>query len=433
MFDAEWIEKIALIVKKYNSSAYIIAVVVVIAVNWFYQSQKPVESPAFPLFVAEKLAKEIEDDVEKKVKGSRRLGVFRGERSVAKLHIKELKIGDLVGDGSFCDVREVKEVSLSMDERNDNEKEEEKRFELVEKSKARLQNFKYPYVIKHVRSKIVEENDKEEFAKAASELIMEAKYLEGLSHKNIISIRAIAKGDASAYAKGGHSDSFFILMDRIETTLKNKLNQWRLAEDQGHGAAPFVAAFQPNIMPVRMQYVRDLASACDYLHQQNLVYRDFKPSNIGFDWKGTVKLLDFGLIAELPKEGYLTQRAGTVRYIAPETALGKYDSKADVFALVLILWEILALQSYFVGKDTNLDHIKAIVEGEREPLNETWPIGIRKLIIKCQNGDPRKRPNMKQMGAALEAEIEKLQDKADLTEAATNDSADESEGTFLKQ
>lgn len=431
LFSDEAWHEFLLGVKEWHSVTYIVAIVVIFVANWYVQATNP-SKPALAPWMAVKIAKDVEDDVEEKVKESRYLK--DNAKEVPTFQLKELKVGELLGEGSFCEIKEVKAMMLRT---NSSVDEKDGRTEIVTKSRERLPNGNAPYAIKHVRTKLLE--DKDEFIKAASELVLEAKYLSSLNHRNIITVRGVAKGNANAYeTAGGHADSYFVLMDRIESTLKSKLAVWRMAQDHGSGNCPFqkdgnVKGGCPAVTANRLEIVRDLANACEYLHAKRLVYRDFKPSNIGFDWKGAVKLLDFGLVAELPEEGFLTQRTGTVRYMSPECALGKYNCQADVFSLTLILWEILSLQSYFADKETNLDHVKAIMEGKREPLNEMWPIGIRKLMIKGWGGDPAKRPTMKSLGAGLEEEMEKLRQKQDLNEAATNDSQEEKEsgGTIL--
>lgn len=71
----------------------------------------------------------------------------------------------------------------------------------------------------------------------------------------------------------------------------------------------------------------------------SVIYRDLKPSNIGFDVRDDAKLFDFGLAIEFQPEAVengnykLTGMTGTMRYMAPEVALShSYTEKADVFS-----------------------------------------------------------------------------------------------------
>ena len=107
-----------------------------------------------------------------------------------------------------------------------------------------------------------------------------------------------------------------------------------------------------------------MAGALGAAHRVGVVHRDLKPDNIflaKFDAVGeVVKVLDFGLAKLLEKaatgEEQLTDhnlRLGTPRYMAPEQALGiqPIDSRCDVYALGLLLFEMLAGRAPFTGED----------------------------------------------------------------------------------
>ena len=107
-----------------------------------------------------------------------------------------------------------------------------------------------------------------------------------------------------------------------------------------------------------------MAGALGAAHRVGVVHRDLKPDNIflaKFDAVGeVVKVLDFGLAKLLEKaatgEEQLTDhnlRLGTPRYMAPEQALGiqPIDSRCDVYALGLLLYEMLAQRAPFIGDD----------------------------------------------------------------------------------
>ena len=107
-----------------------------------------------------------------------------------------------------------------------------------------------------------------------------------------------------------------------------------------------------------------MAGALGAAHRVGVVHRDLKPDNIflaKFDAIGeVVKVLDFGLAKLLDRaatgEEQLTDhnlRLGTPRYMAPEQALGiqPIDSRCDVYALGLLLFEMLAQRAPFVGDD----------------------------------------------------------------------------------
>ena len=107
-----------------------------------------------------------------------------------------------------------------------------------------------------------------------------------------------------------------------------------------------------------------MAGALGAAHRVGVVHRDLKPDNIflaKFDAVGqVVKVLDFGLAKLLDRaadnDGLVTEanlRLGTPRFMAPEQALGirPIDSRCDVYALGLLLFEMLAQRAPFIGED----------------------------------------------------------------------------------
>ncbi len=123
------------------------------------------------------------------------------------------------------------------------------------------------------------------------------------------------------------------------------------------------ARLRRGALPVRqaIPIALEMLSALDAIHKEQLTHRDLKPSNIFLTPHG-VKLLDFGLAKPGPSqpgesrvetESQLTVAGaivGTPQYMAPEQLLGKFvDSRADLFAAGLILFEILTGTKAFKG------------------------------------------------------------------------------------
>ncbi|HEU4768838.1 MAG TPA: serine/threonine-protein kinase, partial [Pyrinomonadaceae bacterium] len=115
-----------------------------------------------------------------------------------------------------------------------------------------------------------------------------------------------------------------------------------------------------------VEIVSSITEALGEAHDQGIVHRDIKPSNVLINERGTVKVLDFGLVKHLfePQGSgvdldaqtiYSTQTrsdviVGTPLYLSPEQATGKaIDGRSDLFALGALLYECLTGQSAFSG------------------------------------------------------------------------------------
>ncbi|XP_022915570.1 interferon-induced, double-stranded RNA-activated protein kinase-like [Onthophagus taurus] len=98
---------------------------------------------------------------------------------------------------------------------------------------------------------------------------------------------------------------------------------------------------------------RQIVDGVAYIHSKNLIHRDLKPCNIFFSLNGVVKIGDFGLVTSMDNHGNNeeldnsieqshTRGAGTQLYMSPEVYYTKtYDNKADIFALGMILYELM--------------------------------------------------------------------------------------------
>ncbi len=88
-----------------------------------------------------------------------------------------------------------------------------------------------------------------------------------------------------------------------------------------------------------------------YLHDHGIVHRDLKPGNI-FSDEGTVKIGDYGLakFISCSRRSGQTESVGTVHYMAPEIANGRYGREIDTYALGIILFEMLTGRVPFEGE-----------------------------------------------------------------------------------
>jgi len=146
-----------------------------------------------------------------------------------------------------------------------------------------------------------------------------------------------------------------------------------------------------------------IARCVDYLHSCNLIHRDLKSLNLLVNQYFEIKICDFGLSRVVDKHAPMTGNVGTVCWIAPEIFSNKklYSEKADVYSYGMILWELITREMPF--DDTETFTIPVLVtKGKRPKIPKTTPKEWSKLVKKCWDQKPEKRPTFPQILTILE-------------------------------
>ena len=272
---------------------------------------------------------------------------------------------------------------------------------------------KNQYVLKTLRTDLPEE----EHVKGIIDLAIEAEFLTVLSNPNIISMRAMANSDPC-------ESRFFVVLDRLVTTLDRKFNHWtkHVGENSGIWLGPFgyCCAKEPVLYSCwveRLIAAKDIANAIYYLHSQKIVYRDLKPDNLGFDAHGTLKLFDFGLAKrldpmDLTQDGLymLTGNTGSLRYMAPEVAQGEpYNQRVDSYSYGILFWQICSLQTPYAGFSTKMHAEKVVRQGHRPRPESSWPASWSELMTRAWNPNKMDRPDFDEITVFMEEQIDCLQ------------------------
>src|ERR1017187_8142294 len=174
----------------------------------------------------------------------------------------------------------------------------------------------------------------------------EAKAISALNHPHICAL----------YDIGEHEGSAYLVMEYVE--------------------GKTLTAVMKSLLPLNqaLRYSIEIAGALAAAHAQGIVHRDLKPSNIMVTSAG-VKVLDFGLAKQSgaataeasaatlsAAETQAGQVVGTAAYMSPEQAKGApVDPRSDVFALGVVLYEMLCGRRPFLG-DTTLMTLSAILQ-----------------------------------------------------------------------
>jgi eukaryotic-like serine/threonine-protein kinase len=207
----------------------------------------------------------------------------------------------------------------------------------------------------------------------------EAKATAALSHPNILAI----------HDTGTHDGMPYLVEELLEgESLKDRL---------GGGPIPVRKA-----VGLAVQIAHGLAAA----HEKHIVHRDLKPANVFLTTDGTVKILDFGLaklVEAVPPEGSETvsfgpggatdlgRALGTAGYMAPEQARGSpVDSRTDLFAFGVVLYEMLAGERPFRGRTTTAT-VAAILTDDAPPLPGHVPPALQRIVSQCLEKRPEDR------------------------------------------
>lgn len=282
------------------------------------------------------------------------------------------------------------------------------------------------YVVKQVHPRLLAASNngrqpqRSQLFSAAMDVLMEAHFLSAVRHKHVVRIHG--RSDFASLLDSFRPDhSCFVVLERFQTTLAQKIAHWR---DQRQ-ASKATYLENPKLLELsgasrpfwveRLDVCLRVAEAMEYLHSKcHVVHRDLRPENIGFNHEGTVKLAGFRLAVELPTgEGNATYNlagdVGQKRYMALEVMDQKpYNCKADVWSFAVLLWEAMQLKKPYDGLE---DHqIKDCVScfGERPKVPSNWPKKIQQVLEGGWTDKIEDRLEMKDVVPKLQKLLTKL-------------------------
>jgi len=210
----------------------------------------------------------------------------------------------------------------------------------------------------------------------------EARLGAKLSHANVVSVFDIGAAD----------NTYFIVMEYVDGgNLKTVMEALR---KQGRHF-PIKEAIYICMEACRgLGYAHELTD--DDGHGMNLVHRDVSPPNILISKRGEVKVTDFGLaksITQLEKTDPGVVK-GKFSYLSPEAGMGlAVDARADIFALGIVLWELLAGRRLFLG-ETDYQTVKLVQQANVpsiQRLNPEADAEFEELLRKALARDPAHR------------------------------------------
>jgi serine/threonine-protein kinase len=191
-----------------------------------------------------------------------------------------------------------------------------------------------------------------------------------LNHPNIV----------ATYDTGDDADAAYIVMELVDgPTVRD------LVDERGQLSVR-------DVLRIGIQ----VAAALEAAHQAHLVHRDVKPANVLVPSSGPVKVTDFGIAKasdadDLTKTGMVM---GTARYLAPEQVNGgTADARSDVYALGLVLYEMLCGSPPF-GGENHVATAMARLSTSAPPIRAQRPdvpAALDDVVHKCLARDPTRR------------------------------------------
>ena len=229
------------------------------------------------------------------------------------------------------------------------------------------------------------------------DLAVEAYLLSKLSNEHIIKAHGVSNATSCGVdATSASCHDHFLLLEALEEeTLQDQQESFaksRYGKEAATDRARNIAT--------------GIAKGLVNLHENDIVLRDLKPSNIGFDKSGCLKLFDLGLARETHTIGE-GDIAGTLSYMAPEIVLGRKTTlKSDIYSFGILLWELISLKRAFKKFSSCPMRFKEnVVIGSWRPSLSTIPSKtLRELINDCWDYDPEKRPDITKVLEVLNME-----------------------------
>jgi serine/threonine protein kinase len=274
------------------------------------------------------------------------------------------------------------------------------------------------FVIKQLHQKLLA--DPKLFRRAVKDLATEVSIMSILEHPNIAQVHATAVGGIGAMTKSGKHDSYFLVLDRLEQTLDDRIEAWNQEKIKIGPSYYLDSATNDTKMALKANYALQIASALWYLHKQRIVFRDLKPQNIGFKEvhpdhpeRDVLALFDFGLSRKLPSpekansDGlFRMSMVGTRRYMAPEVVTSKwYDARADVYSWSLVFFELVCQARPYDGIQRGEHKQFICVEGKRPKIYSYYgfPPDLERLLRFGWAQEVSKRVTMGEVCETLEA------------------------------
>src|SRR6185295_9952068 len=209
--------------------------------------------------------------------------------------------------------------------------------------------------------------------------IAEARVASRLNHANLVQVFEFDK----------HQDTFYLAMELVRG--HSLWDVRRRAKEMVDPMSPTLVAHVGAEVARGLGYAHRLADKGKPL---NLVHRDVTPHNVLLSFDGAVKLADFGVAKHSASSTAAGVLKGKFAYMSPEQSRGEpLDARTDLFALGIVLWEMLTGGRLFDG-DSDVAVLRAVQSSAIAPpsrLNPDVPEALSAVVMKALERDPAQR------------------------------------------
>ncbi|MBP0032599.1 MAG: serine/threonine protein kinase [Roseofilum sp. Belize BBD 4] len=238
--------------------------------------------------------------------------------------------------------------------------------------------------------KLVALKDLDQHRFPTHEFLRELRFLLQLSHPNIVTCRALEHSREGRY----------LIMDYCEGgTLRNWMDR--------QGKLP---------LGMSIQFMKDVLQGMEHANSKGIIHRDLKPENILLTLKSRgwiARISDFGIARLIQDSKTGSDNTGSPAYMAPERFYGQYSLQSDIYALGVILYELVVGARPFSGQPQQLMNYHL---NQRVIVPDTVPLPLQKIILKALEKLPARRYKSARQ---MLSDLDRLSELIDLSLSAT--------------
>lgn len=199
------------------------------------------------------------------------------------------------------------------------------------------------------------------------EMLQEPRLLATLNHPNIVNVLTAGK----------EGDTFYIVMEYVEGVSLAKLIKEK-------GALP---------VEFSLDLVKQMCLGLSQAHEEKILHRDLRPSNVLLTRDFIVKIADFGISRVLDRTRYARTKIGSPPYMAPEHLLGKAVFESDIYSLGVMMYEMMTGElPYYDPNPSIIENM--ILKGKYRLPSEILPgfnPDVERIIRQAMSRDYRQR------------------------------------------